>query len=90
MGLETAIAIIGVCLAAATFFIGRYAANKTEGKTEGMIMSELGYLKSNTDEIKERMAKQEDRYITINSEIAEVKKDIKNLYRLIDDIKETK
>lgn len=61
------IALIGIILSIAAFVYGRTSASHADGKQDGTILSELGYLKSNTDDIKRRLDKQDERdrdYIT--------------------------
>lgn len=55
------IAAVGAALSALTFIIGRTTAAKADGRQTGAIMSELGYLKSNTDDIKLRLDRQDER-----------------------------
>jgi hypothetical protein len=55
------IAIIGVIFTILSFAIGRNTASKNEGKTDGTILSELGYLKSSTDEIKLKLTRNDER-----------------------------
>ena len=49
------IAIIGIVFTILSFAIGRNTASKTEGKADGTITSDLGYLKSSVDAIGRRL-----------------------------------
>lgn len=46
------IAIIGVCLSVSTFFIGRQSAAKKSGEREGVLNTNMEYLKKAVDDIK--------------------------------------
>lgn len=59
--LDVIIAVIGAFLAMVTFMIGRSTASKNDGKQDGQILTELGYLKSDTNEIKRRLDKADER-----------------------------
>lgn len=51
----------GILLSILTYVAGWKTRQHKEGQETGQILSELGYLKSNTDEIKRRLDKQDER-----------------------------
>lgn len=55
------IAGAGLLLSILTYIAGWKTKQQKEGQEAGQILSELGYLKSNTDEIKRRLDKQDER-----------------------------
>lgn len=55
------IAGAGLLLSILTYIAGWKTKQRDEGQEAGQILSELGYLKSNTDEIKRRLDKQDER-----------------------------
>ena len=81
------IAVLGLCFTVFAFFVGRITVGKNDGRTEGMILSELGYLKSNTDEIKKRLDEQEKRYAQLGTDVEVLKRDIKTAFKRIDEMK---
>lgn len=51
----------------------------TEGKKDGVLMTEIGYIKKGVDGIEQKFEKLENQYIALAIEFAEVKSDIKRL-----------
>lgn len=87
--IETMIALLGLSFTVFAFFIGRGTVGKHDGKTEGMILSELGYLKSSTDEIKKHLEEQEKRSAQLITDMELVKRDVKTAFMRIDELKTT-
>lgn len=54
--LSIAIAVIGVVLSVATFWIGRQSAAKTEGKEAGGMAKDIEYIKDSVERIEGRLA----------------------------------
>lgn len=84
--LSITIALIGIALSVATFFYGRTSASRQDGKQDGTILSELGYLKSNTDDIKRRLDKQDERDRDYISRLTCVEQKIEQANSRIDQI----
>lgn len=59
------ISIIGVLLSVATFFLGRMTAAKTSGQEYGVMLTEIGYIKSGVDDMKKKMEQSDKRYIDL-------------------------
>lgn len=78
------IALIGVILTIAAFVYGRQSASHADGKQDGTILSELGYLKSNTDDIKRRLDKQDERDRDYISRLTCVEESAKSAHKRID------
>lgn len=57
-----------------------------EGKSSGAILTELGYIKSNTDEIKRKQDKQDERHIEFVGRITAVEASAKQAHKRIDTI----
>lgn len=58
----TASALIDILLVAmsiATFFIGRFTASKNQGKNEGVMLTEMGYIKRSIDEMTTKLDKRD-------------------------------
>jgi 5-bromo-4-chloroindolyl phosphate hydrolysis protein len=79
MELTVLISIIGVALSVATFFIGRTTASKADGKQEGQILTELGYIKSGVDDMKRKMENMEKSYHNLEGRVARLEERV-NIY----------
>ena len=86
MQTEIVFSIAGVLLAVITFYIGRQTSAKADGKQDGIILSELGYLKSSMDGIKTQLAKQEDRDRDYISRLVAVEASCKSMHLRIDQL----
>ena len=78
------IAVIGVVLSIITFVAGRQTAAKNQGLQDGQILTELGYLKSNTDEIKKRLDEEDHRHIETIQKLAELDSSLKSAHKRLD------
>lgn len=79
MELTLAISIIGVVLSVGTFFIGRTTASRADGKQEGQILAELGYIKSGVDDMKRKMENIEKNYHSLEGRVARLEEKV-NIY----------
>lgn len=75
--LNLAIAVIGVALSVGTFFIGRISAAKSSGQESGVILTELGYIKSGVDDMKKKMEQSDKRYIDLEKRLSHVEEAIR-------------
>lgn len=71
------IAIVGCALSAATFFIGRTTAAKNSGREDGVILTELGYIKAGVDDMKKKMEESDKRYIDLTERVAAIEEIVK-------------
>lgn len=71
--------IVGFALSVGTFFIGRTTASKADGKQEGQILTELGYIKSGVDDMKRKMESMEKSYHTLEDRVARLEERV-NIY----------
>ena len=65
MELTVAIAVAGLAVSVGTFFIGRTTAAKNSGKEYGVMLTEIGYIKSGVDELKKKTEQSDRRYIEL-------------------------
>ena len=79
MELTVLISIIGVALSVGTFFVGRTTASKADGKQEGQILTELGYIKSGVDDMKRKMENMEKSYYNLEGRVARLEERV-NIY----------
>lgn len=49
------VAIVGACVSAATFFIGRQTAARSDGRETGALVTDLKYIKESVERIEERL-----------------------------------
>ncbi len=75
------IGTLGLVFVVLSFFFGRNSASRQEGKQDGTILTELGYLKSSMDAIIRRLDKQDERDRDYISRLTCVEQKIEQLYR---------
>ena len=59
------IGILGIALSLGTFFIGRVTAAKNSGQEYGVMLTEIGYIKSGVDDMKKKMEQSDRRYVDL-------------------------
>lgn len=64
--------------------------NQQEGKQEGTLFTEIGYIKSGIDDIKHKQEKQDDKNETIVTKLASVEASVKQAHKRIDHLEEVK
>ena len=81
----------GLLIAAAGFFVA-YAvfrreaarADKSGGERDGMLLSEIGYVKSGIDDIKSHQREQDNRHLEMMERVTAVEQSVKQAHRRID------
>ena len=63
------ITVFGFALSVAAFFIGRQTAAKNSGKEYGVMLTEIGYIKSGVDDMKRKMEASDKRYIDMEKRV---------------------
>jgi len=63
------IAVAGLAVSVGTFFIGRTTAAKNTGKEYGVMLTEIGYIKSGVDDMKRKMEQSDKRYTDLTSRV---------------------
>lgn len=71
--------IVGFALSVGTFFIGRTSASHNDGKKEGQILTELGYIKSGVDDMKRKMENIEKNYHALEGRVVKLEERM-NIY----------
>ncbi len=64
--------------------------DKNAGKNEGILISDLGYIKSSTERIEKRMDKLDNGFSDLNTRVAILESDVKNLSKRHSPAKETR
>ena len=88
---EVFLAAIGACGTVCAIIFGYQAYkrnnkgdNRDEGKKDGVVLTELGYIKSNTDEIKAEQREQRKVNTTVEGRLAAVESSAKSAHHRID------
>lgn len=93
MDISVLIAVIGVVVSSATFYIGRRTAAKQEGdqsgRETGTILTEIGYIKSGIDDIKTEQRAQAGINTELYTRLATVEASAKQAHKRIDRVDDT-
>lgn len=60
--------------------------HKDEGKNEGVMLSEIGYIKSSIDRIEKSLNHLEERYTDLSNRLAKVEESTKNAHKRITEL----
>ena len=88
MTLETLIPIISVVIAIAGFVLGRISASRSDGKQDGVILTEIGYLKKGNDDIIRKMNEQDHRYNELAEKVVAVDESAKQAHKRINELRD--
>lgn len=67
----------GLILSAVTFFVGRMTSAKTSGQEYGVMLTEIGYIKSGVDDMKKKMEQSDRRYIDLAERVTALEESMK-------------
>ena len=59
---------------------------KNQGKTEGVIFSDVGYIKACVDRVEKNLNKVDDRYRSISERLAKLEESLLNVTKRVDEI----
>lgn len=62
--------------------------HKDEGKNEGVMLSEIGYIKSSIDRIEKSLSHLEERYSELSNKLVKVEESTKNAHKRITELHE--
>ncbi|MBR5252680.1 MAG: hypothetical protein IKV39_02245 [Clostridia bacterium] len=65
MEVQIILAFCGLAVSVATFFIGRMSSARSGGQEYGVMLTEIGYIKSGVDDMKKKMEQSDRRYIDL-------------------------
>lgn len=71
------IAVIGSVVSVAAFFVGRMTAAKTSGQEYGVMLTDIGYIKSGIDDMKKKMEQSDKRYIDLAERVTALEEVVK-------------
>jgi hypothetical protein len=83
--LKTIAILLGMVFGIVALFRSKKSDDSGDGQKMGMIMSDLGYVKSNTDEIKAEQQRQRDTNTKFAVELAEVAASAKQAHKRLDE-----
>ena len=84
--LGIALTVISAAIAVAGFYLGRRSETKQAGKSEGVVLTEIGYVKSGIDDIKRKQAEQDEKHVALLSRVIAVEASTKQAHRRISDM----
>ena len=77
--------LLGMVFGVVALFRNKKADDSGDGQKMGMLMSEIGYVKSNTDEIKAEQQRQRDTNTNFAVELARVDASAKQAHKRLDE-----
>lgn len=93
MSFEFAVALVGVCASLFSIVFAYIAfkrseneESKKEGKNEGLIISDIGYIKACVDRVEKNLGKVDERYRNIAERLAKLEEGLANVTKRVDDL----
>ena len=71
------IAVGGILLSAATFFVGRVTAAKSSGQQTGQVLTELGYIKKGIDGLERDIKEIKRQYTDLDVRVSKLEEAIR-------------
>lgn len=78
------VGLAGVVFAFVTYIRGKKGDGAAVGKKDGIVLTELGYIKSGVDDIKRKQEKQAEQHIEVVSRLTAVEASAKQAHKRID------
>jgi len=72
MELTAAIAVAGLAVSVGTFFIGRTTAARDDGRENGQVLTELGYIKKGIDGLEKDIKEIKDQYAALDVRVSKL------------------
>lgn len=76
--------IAGISFGLITFFRNKKSDDTTDGKKDGIVLTELGYIKSGVDDIKRKQEKQDEQNLVFVSRLTAVETSAKQAHKRLD------
>lgn len=80
--------IAGIIFGITTLFRNKKHDNEADGKQAGVILTELGYIKSSVDDIKRKQDRQDEQTMKFLADLTAVQESAKQAHKRIDGIEE--
>ena len=77
MTINEILSFVSPILAIVTFFVGRRTASRQDGKQDGVMLTEIGYLKKGNDDILRKIESQEHQYNDLAVRVAHLEESAK-------------
>ena len=91
--LTIVVSIIGIIGTLSSIFFAYLACKKTnmheqkvDGKTEGAMLSDIGYIKACVDRVEKNLSKVDERYRNIAERLAKVEEAVANVTKRVDEL----
>lgn len=82
--ISIACTVLGAAIGFATFRKNREKDVEEEGKVDGVVLTEIGYIKAGIDDIKRKQDRQDELYIKIAERLTAVEASAKQAHHRID------
>lgn len=66
------IAVLGFALSVGTFFVGRMTAARDDGRENGQVLTELGYIKKGIDGLEKDIKEIKDQYAALDVRVSKL------------------
>lgn len=86
MNEATWISLAALILSIIMFFIGRFAAKKSEGEKNGSIASDIGYIKAGIDDLKSEIKSIKTELAEYAVRLARAEESIKQAHKRLDEL----
>ena len=93
MNLEIVIILIGLCASVSSivfsylaFKKGEKEEHKMEAKSEGVMFSDIGYIKACVDRVEKNLNKVDERYRNIAERLAKLEESLQNVTKRVDEV----
>ena len=77
MELTAIIAVCGCAVSVSSFFLGRMTSAKNSGQEYGVMLTDIGYIKSGIDDMKKKMEQSDKRYIDLEKRVTALEESVK-------------
>lgn len=78
------VGIAGAVFGGVSFFRNKRQDDAAGGKRDGVVLTELGYIKSGVDDIKRRQERQDERHVEVVSRLTAVEASARQAHRRLD------
>lgn len=70
--LTVLVTVIGCCVSAAAFCIGRISAAGAKGQQTGQVLTELGYIKKGVDSLEKKLDEMQKNYVKLENRVTKL------------------
>lgn len=80
--------ICGIVFAVIAYKRNNKTDNTAEGKKDGIVLTEIGYIKSGVDDIKRKQEKQDEHHVEVVTRLTSVEESTRQAHHRIDTLEE--